>query len=143
MPCHGYACVAWHSQLVRVMCDVRTVAAPAYRAPAGGYAPVSNSGDNPPCNTLFVGNLSDHVDENELRALFANMGVRGGWRCGAGVQAGQASWMDQRTHHVGTRRRGMAHAACQVQHAACALACHASAACMHACMRASTVNECA
>ncbi|KXZ42804.1 hypothetical protein GPECTOR_117g369 [Gonium pectorale] len=27
--------------------------------------------DNPPCNTLFVGNLSDNVDESELRNLFA------------------------------------------------------------------------
>ena len=58
------------------MCDVRTVAAPAYRAPAGGYAPVSNSGDNPPCNTLFVGNLSDGVNEGELQALFSSQPVR-------------------------------------------------------------------
>ncbi|GIL93367.1 hypothetical protein Vretifemale_20767 [Volvox reticuliferus] len=28
--------------------------------------------DNPPCNTLFVGNLADTVDENELRNLFSN-----------------------------------------------------------------------
>jgi len=26
-----------------------------------GFMPVSNRGDNPPCNTLFVGNLSDTV----------------------------------------------------------------------------------
>lgn len=26
-----------------------------------GYAPVTNRGDNPPCNTLFIGNLSDQV----------------------------------------------------------------------------------
>ncbi len=26
-----------------------------------GFLPVSNRGDNPPCNTLFVGNLSDQV----------------------------------------------------------------------------------
>lgn len=26
-----------------------------------GYAPVSNTGDNQPCSTLFVGNLSDQV----------------------------------------------------------------------------------
>lgn len=37
-----------------------------------GYAPVTNVGDNPPCNTLFIGNLSDTVDEGELRGLFAH-----------------------------------------------------------------------
>lgn len=36
-----------------------------------GFSPVSNRGDNPPCNTLFIGNLGDHTDEGELRALFA------------------------------------------------------------------------
>lgn len=34
------------------------------------YAPVSNTKDNPPCNTLFIGNLSDSVDEGELQGLF-------------------------------------------------------------------------
>ncbi|GAX79234.1 hypothetical protein CEUSTIGMA_g6674.t1 [Chlamydomonas eustigma] len=29
-----------------------------------------NKGDQPPCNTLFIGNLSDHVAEEELLALF-------------------------------------------------------------------------
>jgi hypothetical protein len=52
----------------------------------GGYAPSGGGGggsardDNPPCNTLFVGNLSDHVDENELRSLFDRMPVRHGTR---------------------------------------------------------------
>ncbi len=27
--------------------------------------------DNPPCNTLFIGNLGDHVNEGELRAIFS------------------------------------------------------------------------
>ncbi|GLC43993.1 hypothetical protein PLESTB_000217700 [Pleodorina starrii] len=36
---------------------------------AGGDA--GSRDDNPPCNTLFVGNLSDTVDENELRNLFS------------------------------------------------------------------------
>ncbi|GAQ87881.1 hypothetical protein KFL_003850020 [Klebsormidium nitens] len=35
-----------------------------------GYAPVQNTKDNPPCNTLFVGNLSESVLESELRGLF-------------------------------------------------------------------------
>jgi len=34
------------------------------------YAPVRNEKDNPPCNTLFIGNLSDSVDEEEIRAVF-------------------------------------------------------------------------
>ncbi|GFH21187.1 RRM domain-containing protein [Haematococcus lacustris] len=36
-----------------------------------GFMPVSNRGDNPPCNTLFIGNLSDQVSEMELMALFS------------------------------------------------------------------------
>ena len=36
-----------------------------------GFAPVTNIGDNPPCSTLFVGNLGDAVSEHELRGLFA------------------------------------------------------------------------
>lgn len=36
-----------------------------------GFAEVSNVGDNPPCTTLFVGNLSDDVSEAELHGLFA------------------------------------------------------------------------
>eukprot|EP00898_Chlorokybus_atmophyticus_P006500 jgi/Chlat1/6851/Chrsp51S06534 len=33
--------------------------------------PVQNLKDNPPCNTLFIGNLSESVSEQELRGLFA------------------------------------------------------------------------
>ena len=35
-----------------------------------GYAPISNTKDNPPCNTLFIGNLGDSVSEAEMRGLF-------------------------------------------------------------------------
>eukprot|EP00246_Nothoceros_aenigmaticus_P011393 TRINITY_DN3080_c0_g1_i1.p1 TRINITY_DN3080_c0_g1~~TRINITY_DN3080_c0_g1_i1.p1 ORF type:complete len:286 (-),score=52.59 TRINITY_DN3080_c0_g1_i1:420-1178(-) len=40
-------------------------------APAG-YAPVQNNKDNPPCNTLFIGNLGETTSEAELRGLFSN-----------------------------------------------------------------------
>jgi len=39
-------------------------------APAG-YAPVQNMKDNPPCNTLFIGNLGESTSETELRGLFS------------------------------------------------------------------------
>jgi len=39
-------------------------------APAG-YAPVQNMKDNPPCNTLFIGNLGENTNETELRGLFS------------------------------------------------------------------------
>ena len=34
-------------------------------------AAVSNTKDNPPCNTLFIGNLGDSVSEAELRSVFS------------------------------------------------------------------------
>ena len=34
---------------------------PAAAMAPQGFAPVSNLGDNPPCSTLFVGNLGDNV----------------------------------------------------------------------------------
>lgn len=37
-----------------------------------GYEAVSNVGDNQPCSTLFVGNLTDEVNEPELHGLFAS-----------------------------------------------------------------------
>jgi hypothetical protein len=46
----------------------------AVRGPLG-YAPVSNTKDNPPCNTLFIGNLSDTCSEAELQSLFASQPV--------------------------------------------------------------------
>jgi len=39
---------------------------------SGGLAPGSSiPGDNPPCNTLFIGNLHEGVNEAELSAVFA------------------------------------------------------------------------
>ena len=35
---------------------------------------------NPPCNTLFIGNMSDEVSQEELRSLFA---TQPGFRCAA------------------------------------------------------------
>lgn len=46
--------------------------APAAATGPRAYVPVSNTRDNPPCNTLFVGNLGDTVREEELRALFGS-----------------------------------------------------------------------
>ncbi|KAG1670821.1 hypothetical protein FOA52_003412 [Chlamydomonas sp. UWO 241] len=39
--------------------------------PGGMMRPAGGEGDNPPCNTLFVGNLGDGVSEGELQSLFA------------------------------------------------------------------------
>ncbi|KAL5699307.1 hypothetical protein ACHQM5_030231 [Ranunculus cassubicifolius] len=44
---------------------------PAPLPAPSGYAPVQNSKDNPPCNTLFIGNLGENVIEEELRNLFS------------------------------------------------------------------------
>lgn len=35
------------------------------------YVPVQNIKDNPPCNTLFIGNLGESINEEELRGLFS------------------------------------------------------------------------
>ncbi|XP_041000172.1 cell wall integrity protein scw1 [Juglans microcarpa x Juglans regia] len=35
------------------------------------YVPVQNVKDNPPCNTLFIGNLGENINEEELRGLFS------------------------------------------------------------------------
>ncbi|KAE8664538.1 hypothetical protein F3Y22_tig00112759pilonHSYRG00020 [Hibiscus syriacus] len=41
-------------------------------APApSSYVPVQNTKDNPPCNTLFIGNLGENINEEELRGLFS------------------------------------------------------------------------
>ena len=48
-----------------------------------GYELVTNARDNPPCNTLFIGNLGDRVSEAELRGLFSHQVGWGGaadWR---------------------------------------------------------------
>ncbi|KXZ46573.1 hypothetical protein GPECTOR_42g782 [Gonium pectorale] len=39
--------------------------------PLVGFGPITNRHDNPPCNTLFIGNLGDGVDEKELHAIFS------------------------------------------------------------------------
>lgn len=48
----------------------QTTAGPSILSSPRAYAPVKNVKDNPPCNTLFIGNLGDQVDEAELRAVF-------------------------------------------------------------------------
>ncbi|KAL2539082.1 RNA-binding (RRM/RBD/RNP motif) family protein [Abeliophyllum distichum] len=35
------------------------------------YVPVQNNKDNPPRNTLFIGNLGENINEEELRGLFS------------------------------------------------------------------------
>jgi len=32
---------------------------------------LQNIKDNPPCNTLFIGNLGENINEDELRGLFS------------------------------------------------------------------------
>lgn len=32
---------------------------------------VQNTKDNPPCNTLFIGNLGENINEEEVRGLFS------------------------------------------------------------------------
>lgn len=44
--------------------------APAPVQSPSSYVPVQNIKDNPPCNTLFIGNLGKNVNEDELRGLF-------------------------------------------------------------------------
>ncbi|KAL8458825.1 hypothetical protein ACS0TY_035526 [Phlomoides rotata] len=36
------------------------------------YVPIQNNKDNPPCNTLFIGNLGEHINEEELRGIFTH-----------------------------------------------------------------------
>lgn len=38
---------------------------------SGGPSGGPSSSDNPPCNTLFVGNLCETVNEAELNSIFA------------------------------------------------------------------------
>lgn len=54
------------------MPPIQAVAQPLVQpvAPAG-YAPIQNIKDNPPCNTLFVGNLGENTNEGELRGIFS------------------------------------------------------------------------
>jgi hypothetical protein len=43
---------------------------PPIAAPSS-YVPVQNIKDNPPCNTLFIGNLGENINEEELRSLLS------------------------------------------------------------------------
>ncbi|XP_059641390.1 cell wall integrity protein scw1 [Cornus florida] len=45
--------------------------APVPVSAPSSYVPVQNIKDNPPCNTLFIGNLGENVNEEELRGLFS------------------------------------------------------------------------
>lgn len=46
---------------------------PSAPVPApSSYVPVLNTKDNPPCNTLFIGNLGESINEEELRGLFSS-----------------------------------------------------------------------
>ncbi len=36
---------------------------------------IQNTKDNPPCNTLFIGNLGEAVNETELRGLFSRQAL--------------------------------------------------------------------
>ncbi|XP_057967770.1 uncharacterized protein LOC131157548 [Malania oleifera] len=48
------------------------MAAPPVPVPApSSYVPVQNTKDNPPCNTLFIGNLGESINEEELKGLFS------------------------------------------------------------------------
>ncbi|MCO5581211.1 hypothetical protein L7F22_035089 [Adiantum nelumboides] len=53
------------SPSVQPLAPVPTALAPS------GYAPIQNNKDNPPCNTLFIGNLGESTSETELRGLFS------------------------------------------------------------------------
>ncbi|KAM7483968.1 hypothetical protein LguiB_008551 [Lonicera macranthoides] len=44
--------------------------APAPLPAPSSYVPVQNTKDNPPCNTLFIGNLGENINEEELRGIF-------------------------------------------------------------------------
>ncbi|XP_038718408.1 cell wall integrity protein scw1 isoform X2 [Tripterygium wilfordii] len=45
-------------------------APPSIPSPSS-YVPVQNTKDNAPCNTLFIGNLGENINEEELRGLFS------------------------------------------------------------------------
>lgn len=45
--------------------------APAPVQAPSSYVPVQNTKDNPPCNTLFIGNLGENINEEELRGIFS------------------------------------------------------------------------
>ncbi|KAK2378422.1 RNA-binding (RRM/RBD/RNP motifs) family protein [Trifolium repens] len=45
--------------------------APVSIAAPSSYVPIQNTKDNPPCNTLFIGNLGENINEDEVRGLFS------------------------------------------------------------------------
>lgn len=47
------------------------IPAPAPAPTPSSYVPVQNNKDNSPCNTLFIGNLGENINEEELRGLFS------------------------------------------------------------------------
>lgn len=57
-----------YAHLTREACVFTAQSAPVQ--PPRSYVPVNNTKDNPPCNTLFIGNLSESTNEDELRGLF-------------------------------------------------------------------------
>ncbi len=63
-------------------CCAVTLQAPYSTGPGGGGGGGGgggpSGGENPPCNTLFVGNLAEGVNESELQAIFAPHQVRSG-----------------------------------------------------------------
>ncbi|EPS67740.1 hypothetical protein M569_07031 [Genlisea aurea] len=48
------------------------IPAPAPLPLLSNYVPVQNDKDNPPCNTLFIGNLGENINEDELRGIFSS-----------------------------------------------------------------------
>ena len=59
-------------QYVLCICEALTWLTPT-QGVSSVFSAVSNTKDNPPCNTLFVGNLGDTVSEAELRQLFGTL----------------------------------------------------------------------
>ncbi|KAK4802217.1 hypothetical protein SAY86_000420 [Trapa natans] len=49
-----------------------SMTAPSPVPAPSSYQPVQNTKDNPPCNTLFIGNLGENINEEELRGLFSS-----------------------------------------------------------------------
>ncbi|CAM8898740.1 unnamed protein product [Rhodiola kirilowii] len=47
------------------------MSAPAPIPAPSSYVPIQNVKDNPPCNTLFIGNLGENINEEELRGLIS------------------------------------------------------------------------
>jgi hypothetical protein len=59
------------------------------------YSPVTNLRDNPPCNTLFIGNLGDNTNEQELRTLLCS---QPGYRCESALWMQLLLWVAAPQH---------------------------------------------